>query len=132
MPTPVRSTPVMPTPVRSTPVMPTPVRATPVRPTPVTPTPVRATPVRPTPAAVGATASLDEGIAALDAFTSRPFAEPAELGDQVVPVDALVYRGRAAVERAIELRELLRESGDPPDPELLRELFEVLDFALEE
>ncbi len=131
-PTPVTPTPVRPTPVRPTPVTPTPVRATPVRPTPVSPTPVRATPVRPTPAAVGATASLDEGIAALDAFTAQPFAEPADLGDQVVPVDALVYRGRAAVERAIELREQLREAGDPPDPELLRELFEVLDFALEE
>ncbi|MGH7670645.1 MAG: hypothetical protein ACRENQ_14260, partial [Gemmatimonadaceae bacterium] len=100
--------------------------------TPVLATPVRAAGVRPTPAAVGATASLDEGIAALEAFTSRPFAEPAPLGNQLVPVDALLYRGRAALERAIELREQLREAGEPPDAALLRELFELLDLALEE
>ncbi|HEX8724050.1 MAG TPA: hypothetical protein VF737_01520 [Gemmatimonadaceae bacterium] len=137
-PTPVRATPVAPTPVRATPVAPTPVhatpiRATPVRATPAQPTPARvATPVRPTPAVVAATASIDEGIAALDAFTSQPFAEPAPVGDQVVPVDALVYRGRAALERAVELRERIRASGNPPDPELLRELYELLDLALEE
>ncbi len=126
-PTPVRHTPFPMTAVRATPAQTTPVRATPVQ-----MTPVHATPVRPTPTAGGATTSIDEGIAALDAFTAQPFAEPAPLGDQVVPVDALVYRGRAAVERAIEIREQLRESGDPPDPALLRELYDVLDLALEE
>ncbi len=135
--TPARATPIQSTPVRATPVQApqvqaTPVWATPVQSTPVRATPVQSTPVRPTPAVVGATASLDQGIAALDAFTSRPFAEPAPLGDQIVPVDALLYRGRAAVERAIELREQLRDAGGTPDPAVLRELFELLDLALEE
>ena len=131
---PVPRTPARPTPAQARPAPPTPRDSTPVRPTPARPTPARATPVRSTPVRATpinteATASLDEGIAALDAFSSRPFAEPAPLGEPVVPVDALVYRGRAAVERAVEIRNQILEAGGTPDPELLRELFDLLDLA---
>ncbi|HUX33777.1 MAG TPA: hypothetical protein VMV51_07870 [Gemmatimonadaceae bacterium] len=104
---------------------------------PVTPAaPARPTPARPTPAvgaaAMGATSSLDEGIASLDAFAAQPFAEPAVVHESVVPIDALVYRGQAAVARAIELRDRIRHTGGPPPSELLDELFDLLDLAVAE
>lgn len=104
---------------------------TPVMATPAVPTPVTATPAVPAPA-MGATSALDEGIATLDAFATQPFAEPAPLAEPVVPIDALVYRGRAAVERAVQLRDQMRQAGGPPSPELLGELFDLLDLALAE
>ncbi len=91
---------------------------------------------RPTPAGAaaieGAASSLDEGIAALDSFTATPFAEPRPVEDTVVPIGALVYSGRAAVERAITLREQIRRSGSPASPDLMGELFDLLDLALAE
>lgn len=98
-------------------------------PAPIRPTPVRLTPAFSTPAVAVAT-SLDEGIASLDALASRPFAEPAPIDDFIVPIDALVYRGRAAIERAVEIRDQMRQAGGTPAPELLTELFDLLDLAL--
>ena len=46
----------------------------------------------------------------------------------VVPIDDLLYRGRAALERAIEVRDLMRLSGGNTD-EALAELFDLLDLA---
>lgn len=124
------------------PSAPTPiVQAPAIRPTPAAAAPAAAPPRRatPTPAAaavametMGAASSLDEGITALDAFAATPFAEPVAVGDAVVPIDALVYRGRSAVERAIQLRDEIRRSGSPPSPALLGELFDLLDLALAE
>ncbi len=137
---PPRTTPVMPAaavPPRTTPVMPA--AAVPPRTTPVMSAPAvapRLTPVMPIDAVAAQpmqpVSSLDEGIAALDSFAATPFAEPAPVGDTDVPIDALVYRGRAAVERAIWLREQIRQSGSAPSPEVLGELFELLDLALSE
>lgn len=76
--------------------------------------------------------SLDEGIAALDAFTSHPFAEPVPVDAAVVPIEALLYRGRSAVERAIELRQQIEDAGGRPSSDQLGELFDLLDLALEE
>jgi len=95
--------------------------------TPAAPVPA----VHPTPA-MGAASSLDEGIAALDSFAAQPFAEPAPVEEGVVPIDALLYRGRAAVERAVQLRDQIRQAGGTPAPELLGELFDLLDLALAE
>lgn len=49
-------------------------------------------------------------------------------GVEVVPIDTVEYRGEAALERALELREALEEaivSGEPPGP-LLDELFDLI------
>jgi hypothetical protein len=81
---------------------------------------------------MGAASALDEGIAAFDSFAAQPFAEPAPIEESTVPIDALVYRGRAAVERAIEVRDQIRQAGGAPAPELLGELFDLLDLALAE
>ncbi|AHG90507.1 Hpt domain protein [Gemmatirosa kalamazoonensis] len=55
-----------------------------------------------------------------------PAAEPR--GADVVPIDTLLYRGRAALERARELRNALR-GADAPDAVLLDELYDLLDLA---
>jgi chemotaxis protein histidine kinase CheA len=106
-------------------------QAIPSAPAPRTPTPSRSTPALAA-ALVPAPSTLDEGIAALDAFAAQPFAEPAPMAETVVPVDALLYRGRAAMERAVELRDQIRQAGGTPSPELLSELFDLLDLALAE
>jgi hypothetical protein len=47
-----------------------------------------------------------------------------------VPIEALLYRGQAAIERAKELRDGVRQSGGAPDAETLAELFDLIDLAL--
>jgi len=78
----------------------------------------------------GGAQELDATIAAFEALSSERMAEPAPLpGDDLMPVDALVYRGRAALERAIELRDQLRRSNGPPAPEVLEELYDLVELA---
>lgn len=73
--------------------------------------------------------SLDSTIAAFDALSSERLAEPAALDADVVPVDALLYRGRAALDRAIELRDEIRRSKTPPAPDVLEELYDLVELA---
>ena len=47
-----------------------------------------------------------------------------------VPIDILLYRGRAAIERCREIRDQVRRAGGPVDAETLGELFDLLDLAL--
>jgi len=49
--------------------------------------------------------------------------------DVVVPIEDLVYRGRDALDRAIELRDLLKQASGAPDPAMLAELFDLLELA---
>jgi hypothetical protein len=86
------------------------------------------------PAAVAAVAAsgaspLDATIATFDALSRERFAEPVALEDEVIPVDALLYRGRAALDRAIELRDELRRSNAAPTPASLEELYDLLELA---
>jgi chemotaxis protein histidine kinase CheA len=74
---------------------------------------------------------LDAGIAKLGALKSAPLVAPAPLPEQpAVPIDALLYRGRAAIERCREIRDQVRSTGGPVDAETLGELFDLLDLAL--
>ena len=109
---------------------------TPPAPAPTGPTapprPAAAPPMAPPPGAPAAArdpSAMDNAIAAFDSLSGERFAEPVALPDDVVPVDALLYRGQAALERAIELRDTLRRAGGPPAPELLEELYDLLDLA---
>ena len=78
---------------------------------------------------LGAVASsLDSTIAAFDALSSERMAEPVQT-DDVMPVNALLYRGRAALDRAIELRNAIRQAGAPPSPETLEELYDLVELA---
>jgi chemotaxis protein histidine kinase CheA len=73
--------------------------------------------------------TLDGAIAQFDALASERLAEPVALADDVVPVDALTYRGRAALDRAIELKDWLRKAGGAPSREVLEELYDLLELA---
>ncbi|HUQ83046.1 MAG TPA: hypothetical protein VM076_17980 [Gemmatimonadaceae bacterium] len=72
---------------------------------------------------------LQSGIAGFNELDQTPLAPPAPLDDAtLIPIDDLVYRGRAALQRAIEVRDLMRLSGGNTD-EALAELFDLLDLA---
>jgi hypothetical protein len=47
----------------------------------------------------------------------------------IVPVERLLYRGHAALTRARDVRDQLRGTAGLPDPELLAELYDLLDLA---
>jgi hypothetical protein len=103
--------------------------ARPLRPTPArNEKPVaRKTPLTPTGPEL--TQFLQSGLAGFKELDQTPLAPPAPLDDAtVVSIDDLVYRGRAALERAIEVRDLIRLSGGNTD-EALAELFDLLDLA---
>ena len=78
-------------------------------------------------------AVLDQGIDSLSSIASHPMSEPVDITEQpLVPIDALLYRGRAAIQRAIELREAIRRGGGNANDETMAELFDLLDLALAE
>ncbi|HYC52275.1 MAG TPA: Hpt domain-containing protein [Gemmatimonadaceae bacterium] len=85
--------------------------------------PMAATPAR------GTAIPLDNTIAAFDALAGERLAEPLPVAEEVIPVDALLYRGRAALDRAIELRDQMRKASGPPAPELLEELYDLVELA---
>ena len=75
-------------------------------------------------------ALIDSTIAALESMTATPMFEPNPIPeDVVVPIETLVYRGQAALARAIEIRDTLRRSGPTSDPVALDELFDLLELA---
>lgn len=84
-----------------------------------------------TPTATSLTDLLDAGIRNLGELQRAPLVEPAPLAEAPpVPIDVLVYRGRSALLRAVEIREELKQKGGPPDSGALDELFDLLDLAL--
>ncbi len=83
----------------------------------------------PTPTGPELTQFLQSGIAGFNELDRTPLAPPAPLDDAtLVSIDDLLYRGRAALDRAIEVRDLIRLSGGNTD-EALAELFDLLDLA---
>jgi chemotaxis protein histidine kinase CheA len=74
---------------------------------------------------------LDAGIRKLGTLQSERLSTPVEIPEQPpVPIDVLLYRGRAAIERCIEIRDQVRSAGGPVDADTLGELFDLLDLAL--
>ena len=108
-------------------------RPAPVPAAPALPTPAPARPVAhamaASPVAARGPSSLDSTIAAFDSLASERLAEPKGLNDDVVPVDVLLYRGRAALDRAVELRDAIRRAGGAPAPEVLEELYDLVELA---
>jgi chemotaxis protein histidine kinase CheA len=117
--------------------------AAPARP----PTPIAAAPVAtaatarqsgslatPAPSGTALREALDSGISELTRLEEEPLAEPAPVDedDAVIPIQELLYRGRAALQRALEVRDAIRTSTSPPDAESLAELFELLELATTE
>jgi hypothetical protein len=80
----------------------------------------------------GTAALIDSGIAALDTIGDAPLLPPAPIAEKqgpLVPIESLLYRGRAALDRAVELRDRIRRRGASPDPDALEELFDLLELA---
>src|SRR6185503_12055322 len=110
--------------------------ATPVAPAapPRVATPPIAAPLAPQPPTITAAASssslLDQTISTLESFADTPMLEPTPLPEEeLVPIANLLYRGRSAIERAIELRDQLRQPGSANDQTALDELFDLLELA---
>ncbi|NUR35043.1 MAG: hypothetical protein HOQ30_13615 [Gemmatimonadaceae bacterium] len=74
---------------------------------------------------------LDRGIRTLGTLPQTPLSNPVTLPEQApVPIDVLLYRGRAAIERAREIRDTIRRNGGVADADTLGELYDLLDLAL--
>jgi chemotaxis protein histidine kinase CheA len=78
----------------------------------------------------GSAALIDSSIAALESISSKPLIPqiplPEDLGE-LVPIESLLYRGRAALDRALEIRDRIR--GGSPDTDALEELYDLLELA---
>ena len=72
---------------------------------------------------------LDVSITELSSLEDVPLIEPVRMDENaIVPVESLLYRGAAALERARALRDELRNRG-ATDPDALHELYDLLDLA---
>lgn len=73
---------------------------------------------------------LDSGIAALGQLGASPLVAPRAVpGHELVPIGDLLYRGRAALDRALELRQDIERGGAQVPREILDELFDLLELA---
>jgi len=96
---------------------------------PAAPAPPRGGP--PAPSGDSLRAFLQDGISGLRRLEDQPFSPPANVPDEdTVPIEQLLYRGRAALERAVALRKEWAREGAPPSNEAMQELFDLLDLAL--
>ena len=88
----------------------------------------------PTPTGRELQALLQSSIVGLGGLETRPLSEPVPIvaTDGLVPIEALLYAGRAALDRARAVRDDIRRAGGPPRPEQLEELFDLLDLAAAE
>jgi chemotaxis protein histidine kinase CheA len=74
-------------------------------------------------------AMIDASLTQLSSLENVPLIEPVRADeDAIVPIETLLYRGQAALERARALRDELRSRG-VADPEALHELYDLLDLA---
>jgi chemotaxis protein histidine kinase CheA len=73
---------------------------------------------------------LQNGIAGFGALESTPLSSPVVIPDEtIVPIESLLYRGKAALARARELRTEMLAERTPPR-ETIEELFDLLDLAV--
>ncbi len=101
-------------------------------PTPPTPPMPQAAPPPP-PRRPASPSMIDRTIAKLDELTATPMMEPTPIPeDAVVPIGSLLYRGRSALDRALEIRDTLRRVGPTSDPAALEELFDLVELARSE
>ena len=76
---------------------------------------------------------LGAAVDALDGMSTQPFAAPSSTGPtMIVPVETLIYRGRAALERAAAIREQIKASGASAAPAALDEMYDLIGLALQD
>jgi chemotaxis protein histidine kinase CheA len=74
---------------------------------------------------------LDAGIKNLGALSYTPLSVPKVIDEQPpVSIEALLYRGRSAIQRCVEIRDDSRSRGGVLDEAAKAELFDLLDLAL--
>ncbi len=74
---------------------------------------------------------LDAGIRSLGTLAATPLSVPVQIAEQPpVPIDVLLYRGRSAIERCVQIRDEARSAGESIDGDSLDELLDLLDLAL--
>lgn len=74
---------------------------------------------------------LDLGIRNLGSLAQTPLSVPLTIAEQPpVPIDVLLYRGRAAIERCVQIRDEARQDSGTLAAGALDELFDLLDLAL--
>ncbi|MDQ2930193.1 MAG: hypothetical protein M3Y05_05145 [Gemmatimonadota bacterium] len=128
-PTPVNAIPVTrsPEPARAAAAPQPPVARAPAAPTPSTDAPRQ--PSSKTPTGRQLHDYLQNGIAGFGALEATPLSNPAVIPDEaIVPIESLLYRGRAALERARELKAVIMAERIP-QRETIEELFDLLDLA---
>jgi hypothetical protein len=78
--------------------------------------------------------ALQSGLEGLARLNDQPLAEPANVDedDGVVPIQDLLYRGKAALTRAIAVGESIKSGKSAPDQGTLAELFDLLELATTE
>jgi HPt (histidine-containing phosphotransfer) domain-containing protein len=104
----------------------------------VTPLPPRVPTPVPIPTGTGTVAPsgralkdlLATGIAGLAPLDNVHLAAPV-VGDEddVIPIEELIFHGKDALARALEISDGLRRSGAVPDPDTLAELYDLLQLA---
>lgn len=83
------------------------------------------------PASVRRANLLDAGINTLGSLSRTPLSAPVAVEEQPpVSIDILLYRGRAAIERCIEIRDSAKSAGGMLGADARDELFDLLDLAL--
>ena len=76
---------------------------------------------------------LEDGIAGFLELDEKPLSQPAALDDdQIVPIEQLLYSGRAALQRAAALRSELLDQHAAPPRDAVEELFDLIELALAE
>ncbi|HJR42327.1 MAG TPA: hypothetical protein VJ812_09525, partial [Gemmatimonadaceae bacterium] len=74
--------------------------------------------------------ALAVGLNGFAELGSAPLGAAPPLPEEVVvPIEHLLYRGRAALERARSLREELRRAGGHPSQATLEELYDLIELA---
>ncbi|MCC7194740.1 MAG: hypothetical protein IT356_04195 [Gemmatimonadaceae bacterium] len=89
--------------------------------------------VMPAPTGASLEQALASGLTSLERLSAEPLAEPAivDEDDGVVPIQELLYRGRAALLRAVEVGAVMKAGGAPGE-DALAELFDLLELATTE
>lgn len=87
-----------------------------------------------TPTGRNLAALLDSGINALGAqLSQRPLSAAVPIIDEtLVPIETMLLRGRAALDRARGLRNELRDASRQPSADELSELYDLLELAASE
>ncbi|GAC1649179.1 MAG: hypothetical protein NVS4B3_05830 [Gemmatimonadaceae bacterium] len=73
---------------------------------------------------------LETGIASIGRLAERPLTPPIPLIDPtLIPIEHLLYRGQAALGRAMAMRDEVRRRGGAPSADEISELFDLVELA---